>query len=75
MEFADIEDEVERLKNSGQKDYYLKIIIDYFDLIKDLKTDWLLNNIFENYIEEYKQIIIYFWKQREVYINKKTAYS
>lgn len=73
MNAIPIKIKVNNLIASGQEDYYIKVIRCYFNLIEEIKQNFVnfKNNILEEYIEEYNQIIIYFWQQRYKNLNKK----
>ena len=75
MDIFSIKIRAKNLIASGQEDYYIKIIMHYFDLIKDIKLNFVrVNGIIEDYIEEYNNIIIYLWEQRKKSLSKnKTA--
>jgi len=69
MDIIAIENEVTRLKSIGELNYYIKIIDCYLDLVKEGERD-NIDNIFEGCIEEYNQIIIYFWERYQESLNK-----
>lgn len=66
MNVTSIKIKVNNLIASGQEDYYIKIIKCYFKLIEEIEREFVnfKNSILEGYIEEYIQLIIYFWQQR-----------